>query len=335
MVSPRHLLRLALAAFVVASCLAVAPAVAVETRSLFFIDTFEQTSGVPTSVGLDFILAQPSPGAESIAVTVPAGYSMAFKPPGAQIGLVEIDVLDAAGARELVKGLVVVGDPAALASDPQAQACAPGTHSGAWKVSLPSKGTTLPVAVDQLTSGGSVKLTFCLDALRPLNVVPDELYVELEQLFTNPAATGVYTWSSAVTRFTEAGAHDPTSWYELRADESLPQRITAKATWVRTTKRLTVTGRVMAAGEPRDGIRVHVYAGPDPDSLREIGTPLTSSTGTYTLRLKKATAPRYVASDVHYYSFDCLEPSTAPGGCASQSVDGTLGDVVRVTVKRQ
>jgi hypothetical protein len=323
-----------LGAALAAIILAAAPAVADPTVPELDVYTYDQDLGRTTDVSLEVVLVPSSPAVENIAITLPAGYRMTAKPVGTQLGPAEIDVVPAAGGPTTrLKGNVVVADPATLASDPQVQACAPGTHGGAWRFVLTgSQSIAIPVAVDQLSTGGSYKLVACLDALRAANLKPVDVWLKTQGVVGNPSTKGTYVWSALVTMFNAAGAPDPTTAFEARGDEPLPETLTLKSSFDASRKMLTLRGALTAAGKSRTSVRVHLYAGATPNSrkMKEIGVAVTTKSGAYVLQRRLA-HPAYVWGHVgFYYSARCDQPSSAPGGCAAETIDGTDSSYVKV-----
>jgi hypothetical protein len=330
-----------LSAFAGAAALAAAPAVADINYPELDVYTFHQAPGGVTDVDLDVELMAASPAAATVALTVPAGYRIASMPVGAQLGPAEVDVMPAAGGSvSTLKGTMVTADPASLAADPQAQLCAPGAHAGAWRLALNgSPSVAVPIAVDQLTTGGSFRLVICLGAFRTAGLKPVDVYLETRDVFTNPAAAGVYRWSALVTPFGAAGTADPTLAFELRGDEPLPETLGAKPVYDMKRKTLTITGTLLAAHKPRAGIRVHLLGGrtAKTSTMKELGVAVTASDGSYTfVHRRLATTPRFVYAHVNFYaSPHCDQASIAPAGCASESTDGTDSSTAKVVVRRR
>jgi hypothetical protein len=318
-----------------AAALAAAPAVADPTYPELDVYTYDQTPGDATDIDLDVVLVHGAPAVGSIALTLPAGYRITGRQFGAQLGRAEVEVMPAAGgAVSTLKGTIVTADPATLAADPQVQLCAPGTHASAWRLVVSgSASVTIPVVVDPLAGGGSFRIVACLAALRGASLKPVDVYLETRDVFRNPAGAGTYTWSALVTPFDAAGAPDATGAFEVLGDEPLPETLSAKPVYSVKTKTLTVSGTLLAAHEPRVGIRVHIFGGASASGdKKELGVAATTGSGAYTFRKRLATAPRYVYSEVHFYiSTRCRQPSTAPAGCASQSIDGTDSRTTKVT----
>jgi hypothetical protein len=324
-----------------AAALATAPAVADINYPELDVYTYHQAPDAVSDVDLDVELMAAAPAAASVALTVPAGYRIADTPVGAQLGPAEIDVMPAAGgAVSTLKGTMVTADPASLATDPQAQLCAPGTHGGAWRLALNgSPSVTVPIAVDQLSTGGSYRLVICLGAFRAASLKPVDVYLETRDVFRNPPSAGLYRWSALVTPFGAAGTADPTLAFELRGDEPLPETLGAKPVYDVRQKTLTVTGTLLAAHKPRAGIRVHVFGGriARTSTMKELGVAVTAANGSYVLvRRRLATAPRYVYAHVNFYASPrCDQASTAPAGCASESTDGTDSSTAKVVLRNR
>lgn len=293
--------------------------------------TYDQGLGVSTTLSLDATLLAGQPNADTIAITVPTGYSLALPAVGTPLGDAEVDAVPAAGGTTTaLKGTAVVVDPAAFAADPQTAACAPGTHVATWSLSLGS--ATVPIAVDAAPAGGSYLLTECLDGLRAANLKPVDVWVLLKDVFTNPATPQTYWWRALVTPVDANGAPAPTAAYELQGAEPIPEILTVRSTWNAKTHYVTVRGSLVGGAGPRSGIHVHVFAGASSDyaKLREIGYATTSAAGTYVFRQHRATRPAYVYGHVNFYHGDhCTQPSTAPAGCLGWSIDGTDSPTVK------
>jgi hypothetical protein len=320
--------------------LAAAPAVADPTFPELDIYTYNQTPGNTTNIDLEVVLLPSAPAAESIALTVPTGYRMATEPLGAVAGPAEIDVQPVAGGtKTTLKGTMVATDPASLATNPQVQLCAPGTHGSAWNLALSGSTTvTIPILIDQLSTGGSYRLVACLDALGAASLKPVDVFLETRGVFGNPAAAGLYSWSALVTAFNAAGVPDPTTAFELRGVEPIPETLTLKPSYDKRRKTLTLRGTLLAADHARPNIRVHLFAGaiPNTQKMKEIGVAVTTASGAYVFRQKKARPPVYVWAHVRfYYRLGCDQPSTAPAGCASETTDGTDSPITKVPLPKK
>lgn len=105
------------------------------------------------------------------------------------------------------------------------------------------------------------------------------------------------------------------------------------ATYSTSGKRLVVKGSLVAAGQGRVDIDVRVYAGTSSDPSRQrVGTVVTGAYGLYILGENLARRPADVLLSVpHDTSAYCVQPSTAPEGCLSETSDGVSSQPTRVT----
>ena len=131
----------------------------------------------------------------------------------------------------------------------------------------------MPLFVDQTTGSDTALGSFVLQAcLRSPDVPADQggaplgaqlIDVDLQTsgVVVN-ASAGQSVWHAFITPFTPGSASvDPTGTIEARCVELLPHSFThVKVTYAKKTKKVTITGSLMAAGKPRAGIRVHVDA---------------------------------------------------------------------------
>jgi hypothetical protein len=304
--------------------------------SIFFADSSNERPGGTAALELFVSLAASAPTAEGLTITAPSGYTLTPKPFGAQLGVAAVTVRT--GARLLRRplvGAIVDTDPAASVDDPVLRACAPGTHTGVWQLMLfgPAQ-AMVPIAVDELASGGSYKLTVCFDALRSAQLAPVEIDLGLVDVH-NPAAIGVYDWSALVTPFDAAGAPDFANASELRGDAPLPQNVTVKATFDAKTKTLTVRGTLRMAGKPRVSMSVNLRGFVPSGGDIDIGAARTTRTGAYVFRkriVSPALRPGLVSAYVEVSTSACAAASTAPRGCTSESVPGTEAGPAPVAV---
>jgi hypothetical protein len=272
--------------------------------------------------GLQFAAAP-----ESITVTSPKAYDTTpIHPKDFQLGAAEIDARPSGGgALNRYFGYIRSIGADEFAADPTVATCAPGTHTATWQLALNGKDGTLivPVAVDQAIGG--YKLKVCLDSLKTLNLRTEYVYFETTAVFRNPRRTGAFHFSARVTPFASTGGPDTANDYELRGTQLLPSSLSAAPTYTASTKTFAVSGKVLAAGRPRLDIHVHIFAGAtrDDTKMKEIGAATTDLGGSYTFSKRLSVAPKYMWARVyHYSSTNCSQPSTAPGGCASESTDG-------------
>jgi hypothetical protein len=311
----------------VALSLAAATGLADSMTPELDVYTVDQSRGAATDLSLDVLLLAGSPAASTVAITSPAGYgAILTQQIGTRLGEADLDLAMPGSSAAPVRatGSTVVADPAAFAANAAAQQCAPGAHTAVWSMSL-SNGMAVPVAVDAVTSDGTIRITVCLSAVPSPGLVPVQIYIDLANVFRNPNAAKTYWWRALVTPTGPTGAN-PAAAYELQGGEPIPEPLSLTATWDKKKHLFTARGVLTGGGAPRAGIHVHMYAGATSkrDAMREIGVATTTRTGAYVFRQKRATKPSYVYGEVRFYIYgDCALPSTAPAGCASATIDGT------------
>jgi hypothetical protein len=289
--------------------------------------------------------------AEKVTIQTPAGFNASLvQAVGTNLGRAVLGALPAGtnisaaptAAVTRYTGSVMVMDPSAYASDPTAQACAPGVHTAVWSLTLlsvtgahPGQKLVVPVAVD--ASQGGYRLTMCFDALQAMG---DEVeYVDLtpEQVFRNPGKHGTYLFDGVVTPFQAADSSTAPSSYELRAYEVLPQLLTATTNYAQQAQLLTVTGKLQADGRARKNTWIHVYAANSDQALNwaDLGTAVTGSDGSYsfTTRLTKLRYHFVYTSVDPSGGATCPGTSAQPAGCASTSSDGRSSLIAKIAVR--
>jgi hypothetical protein len=326
--------RLAVPILVLAALLFPGPGAArtgADVYPLFYVGGDGHDLGQRNGLYFDLLELSSAGKAARIAITTPGGYRLTpSHPPGFYLG--EADVYTSKGT---YSGEIGVVSRAVFAGDPSVPGCAAGPHAAVWMMLLKgAKGRlTVPVAVDR--SGSGLKLTVCLGAFDTPGVKIDEVYLVTRSVFRNPVRNGVYRFTARVVPLGADGSPAPEIQYEVRADEPLPQDVTVtSAVYDRTTHLLTVGGAVHANDKPRDGINVHMFAGQssDVDRMNEVGLAVTGRGGTYTYTKRILIPPAYVVAYVRHYDYDkCQSRSSAPGGCASESIDGGPSQSVKVT----
>jgi hypothetical protein len=287
-----------------------------------------------------------------VVVDMPAGYSVATPPPGAQVGLAVLTSASPAGetggSATLVTGIMTADDPSKYAVDPAAQACAPGTSIAVWKLSttIVGLGYTLPIFVGHPAGDPQgVELRFCPPPLtgldgKPLAMPPVPLVAVglLSVPLAEPTAPGSYTSRAFVTAAGPTGAPDPQMTAEARFLRPVPHLVTVKGRYDSKSKAAVLTGRVTVLGKPQPYVHVDyevVVRTPGGFGVTAPGKRvLTSAAGTFTIRtlIAKTTTFLVGVSDV---AGACAGASTAPLGCASETVEGTAGTFARVIVPKR
>lgn len=268
-----------------------------------------------------------APGvAARVDLTVPAGYQLDLTGQvGAEVGAVLGGVTSGGGSGfEFVNGTVVVADPAAYAADPVAQACAPGTHTAVWSMTAQLLGNPiqLPIAVDQVDNPGgapSYVVHYCPFVAPSTAYASGLVFVDFAlglQLVGVPNGVGTYTWSALVTPASSWTA-DPAGTFELRALVPLPNTLSAHARYEAKTHSAVITGRLAAGGKPRAGVSVYVHQ----SNVRDPDTPsdVTDANGAFEVRRPVAKTASFVVQ-VDDLAGSCIDPSTAPAGCKSQTL---------------
>jgi hypothetical protein len=297
---------------------------------VFDVGGDEHGLGQRDDVFFDFYDMNAAPKAAEITILSPPGYVLSLvHRAGFVFGDAEVGT-----NRGTYKGELEVAGRAEFDADPATAGCADGTHAATWWLVL--NGThgelSVPVAVDRKGKGDL--FTVCLGSLQKLQLTMSELYFNTRDVFRNPSKPGNYRFSAIVSPVGSDGIPDPTTRYELRGFQPLPETAAPTAVYDPTTRLLTVTGKLVAAGRARVGINVHIYAGSSTDyeKLVEVGYAATTAGGAYTFVRKLSNAPLFAYAYVeHYRNAICSGASSEPAGCASQSTDGLATDTVKVT----
>ena len=285
------------------------------------------------------------PVAAAVQIAVPAGFQLDLsKPAGAKLGDLSAGIESATDGSgfAFADGPIVVDDPATYAADPVAQACAPGVHTAVWRASLSVIGQVIsvPLAVDAVTDPGAASAyTIRLCPVRaPSTASPaGTTFVLFSAVLLNeavaPAAPGNYTWSAFVTPANNFVA-DPTGTFELRAILPLPRSLTLDAQYDPKTHAAILSGSVSAAGKPTAGAAVSLVAHDRKDKLIDLGTVRTDATGAFRVR-RPVDRTVDVEASIASTNGPCTAPSTAPGGCVSETVAGPQGASATVIVPRK
>jgi hypothetical protein len=289
--------------------------------------------------------ANDAPGtAAHVSLTVPAGYKLDLSGhPGDRVADL-IGILDTANGAtdsQFVSGTIVVDDPATYAADPVAQACAPGTHTAYWRASLTELGRQIPFPIaidahDPADATASYTIQYCPFA-PPSDTFPLGISLTTSDIFFSTAAaptqTGSYRWTALVTPATPGPlTPDPGSAFELRASVLVPHVLTLKAAYQPKSHTAVLTGRLSGGGQPRAGVAVFIFTGELSISDRAVAR--TAADGTFTLKRKVEKTTEFYAS-VSSTSGPCVDATTAPGGCLSDSTAGTSSPPAVVVLPRK
>jgi len=282
-----------------------------------------------------------------VQLSIPAGYSVALgQPAGTVVGHMSATLVDAreSSAIARVDAELVVDETAKYETDPAAQACARGAHAATWLAEVSVLGQTfgLPIFVDlggATDSGPSAAtLRFCptwVSSRLPKGVTEQLLHLTVENVVSAPTSPGRYTWSALVTpRVGGTIAPDPSRVFELRSFIPYPHTLTLQARHDPKAKSVALTGRLTAAGEPEQGADIDLLAvNRDREDVIPIGRTQTNEAGEFTITRRIVRTTRFIALAFQGIR-PCSTPSSAPAGCALETVPSTPGATASVKVRR-
>jgi hypothetical protein len=308
------------------------------------LDLFSTSPQLGAKATTDVGIQIPATAAEAEKVTlfIPAGYGFDIAaPPGTSEGQVAMQTASDFGFGELK-----AADPAAYVNTAAAQACAPGSHAAVWTMHFDaglfaSKPATVPIYIDP-TSGaetalGAYKLQACLPLAEvvssggsPLGSKVRSLAVEFTSL-TNPTSTSLYVWRAFVSNPDTNGNPDPSTTYELRSDMPLPAKLSLTGRLDRKHHRALLSGRLTTPALPVAGVPVALFRVTGLGWWYEAGTR-TATNGSYRFirSIRKTTTFGVAASGIE----DCNASSTAPRGCASETLAEIDSPSLRIVVRR-
>ncbi|MDX6477859.1 MAG: hypothetical protein QOG29_446 [Gaiellaceae bacterium] len=304
-----------------------------------------------TGVALVFPTTQAGP--QKVVVYVPGGYGLDLAaPPGTTIGTAGAGATTSAGAVTL-RGNIVVDSPTRYAADPAAIACAGSSpHSTVWLLQLAAGATslTVPVFVDIATGTdgglGVFKLQMCFpasDVPQALGGAPSglrlgDVFLEPTKGLTNPPSLGAYVWRAFITPYTPGTTTpNPAGTTEVRSIIPLPQVLTLKGRYEKSTKSFVLSGVLSLAGDTLAGVDVAIYGSTKSavSTFKRLTAVKTKTKGVYSHR-RKAAKTMYFGSlvDEYFTGARCdTGPSTAPAGCVQENVSiETFSNLVAVKV---
>jgi hypothetical protein len=331
--------------FVLACALGAAPSALADTQELL-ITPFSTASGAKADTDIDLFVPETSAPTAKVAIYVPSGFDLDLSgAPGTKIGDAEGDVLakQLGGAKLPMTGTLTVDDPAKYAADANAQACDANAHAAVWLLTLTASGQSIgiPVFVDRTTGTDTALGGFVIEACLASPDVPVDqggapfgaqlidVTLETSGVIVN-APAGSPVWKGFITPYTPGTATpDPTGTVEVRCIEPLPHTVSKlKTVYSKKTKKVTVTGVLLAAGKPRAGVHFRVQAGttPNVDSFKPWAVTTTDAKGGFTI-VKPLTRTLYAFGYVNpYYFLTCQTgASTAPKGCVREDTSGEYG----------
>jgi hypothetical protein len=305
-----------------------------------------------TDTELDLIIPSAAAAAAKVVLYAPTGYTANLgQAPGTRIADVAATI-DARGTRDTLQGQAVADAPARYATDPAAQACAPGAHAAVWVIQLPTPTQTLslPMYVDPTsgaeTSLGAYKIQVCFPspdvpeaqggALLGAKIV--EADVDFLNPFTNPGRVGAYAWRALVTPYTPGtGTPNVAGTYELRAIAFIPVAFTLRAKYDKKRKNFLISGRLAFAGLTPPAFAIGILGSPTLTTPRF--TLVGSARGrrgafTFRKRLKRTTyLIAFVAPTIDRCSAEI--PTIAPAGCASETTAFMFSNPARAVLPKK
>ena len=342
--------RFVLFATVLAGLALAAAAPAFGDTTEFYAIAYDTALGRSSDTELDVFLPPSGPAEASIVFYAPQGYGVTVgQPAGTKIGAVAANVTVGGSTTPVeADGALVADDPAKYVGN----ACAPGLHAAVFVANLTASGVTVqvPLYVDPAsgadTAIGSFKIQACLaspDVPAAMGGAPGglrlvEADLDFATVFTNPAATGNYTWSVFETPFT-AGmtTPNPAGTVEARSIVGLPKLFSVK--WALNAKKngAAFKGKVTEGGKPRAGVNVRFLASQKQTGpWAAFGVAKTKADGSFSFA-KTFTGSLYVFAHVNpYISDSCsVATSTAPGGCVFESTGPSFGPILHVVVPKR
>jgi hypothetical protein len=337
-----------------AAALALAAPSLAQNEPEFTVVPYDVGLGRVADTELDLTLPSSTAAAAKIVIYVAPGYTADLgQAAGTKVG--DLFATVAAGGASLdIRGEVVADNPANYASLPAAQACAPGTHTAVWVITITLGGTTLriPMYVDPTAGAeaslGSYKLQVCFSSPyvpesaggAPLGARLTEADLDFPTnpgIFHNPSARGIYRWRALVTPYTPGTATpNAAGTYELRSLASLPTRIAIKGKYDTKRKRAVITGTFRPPAElgfPATVV-VEVFRTTAKAGTKHIGRARTKK-GKFTFRTKQAKGRAAYTVLVAGYAGSCTgPPAVAPAGCTRETVAPIFSNFVTINRKK-
>ena len=297
-----------------------------------------------------------------ITIYAPRGYTATLgHPTGAAIGTARAQVQ----ARQIgenailnIKGVVRNGDAANTQLQQQVAACTgTPTHSAIWLLALEAMGTplTIPVAVDATGGPEAVFSTYKLQVCFTSPEIPQsaggapfgakilDATLDLNRIFTNPAARGQAVWRGVFTPYVpNSGTPNLLGTVEARAFVGIPSSLTLVARYVARSNTYRLAGKLSSGGVNVAGERITILRGARAAvaSLKSGGTVATNRSGAF--RKKGSLRPRrttfflaWRAAHSIEESGGCASPAVLPVRCVTATVNDVFSPVRRVAPRRR
>jgi hypothetical protein len=308
--------------------------------------------GTTAETEIDVYATQSGAATAKVTVYAPTGYNANLSAAvGTKLGTAD-SVFSEAGATKEMTGDVLADDPTKYASDPTAQACAPGTHAAVWTLTLGSgaDAQTVHFFVDPATGSDTSFASYVLQACFLSPDVPSTsggaagsakflgLLMDLPQVFANPAGTGSYTWRALVEPYV-AGTSTPSAGgtVEVHSIVLLPQTLTFNVKQNRKRNTITLSGRLMGAGSARGGVNVRMLYAPTLTArAKSYGVATTKANGTFSLTKAAPKKTIYLLVYVNFYVGNCSQASiTTTVSCVEESIAPPPDRVVKIVVPKK
>jgi hypothetical protein len=151
---------------------------------------------------------------------------------------------------------------------------------------------------------------------------------------TDPSS-GSFLWRGLVTPYTVGtGTAVDAAAFETRTHVLVPHVLTAHARYLPKSRRVLVTGKLTADGQPRAGVRVVIAAG-----LADWGKVRTHADGSYSLSRRVRPGPRARTLKIDAYlnlsGGSCSDPPAVPAGCVDEGVSPPLDGHAKVKIPKR
>jgi hypothetical protein len=327
--------RLLLAAVLFLSTVAAASAERGGKYPVFGVAALSHELGTTDTVLFSIRNLQAAPAPAVLSILIPNDYRLAaLGSPDAGTNNLVVVAKDGHGAQTTYEGSL--GNPTENGSvGRSSKACLRRKHAFVWRPTIDSenkeKHLLVPVTFDRTISYSQALV--CLDALEANGLHAVEVIVSLR--LRQPTRAGLYSFSTYVAPFAPNGEADTKKYYELRAGEILPLRMTLGATYSKATKILKVSGRVTIKNKPWADADVLLSA-LGGSGFTDLGDARVQPDGTFTRTRKLGSPPSRVGAYIPGpVAAGCsVSTTSAPAGCRSETLDGIQRNDVPVTVTK-
>jgi hypothetical protein len=330
--------------------LAAAPPAGATTKPELLAVPFATSLGKLTETELDLTFPDEGAATAKITIYVPHGYTTNLSQ---AVGTKIADVsarISVGGTALPLQGQILVDDPAKYATNPQSQACAPGTHQNVWIIvaSLGASTVTIPMYVDPFGNPafGTYQIQVCLappDVPVSMGGAPNgarliEADLDFANTFTNPATVDVPIWRALVTPFVPGTVNaNPAATVEIRSITFFPFTVSLKSRYDAKHRQVILTGKIRIASLRPAGIPIGILSLASPNAAPKLfGQTRTKKGGVFTLKKKLAKTTFFFAFVPPSPAGNCISgaPVTA-APCVTETTAPGFGSLVRAVVKKK